>query len=147
MRTATASAQLAARCVRRRVQHSAGCVCRASCFDVGSAASEVLGKRQRSECSATSDGGVRSAALPDDLRLNKAIGEAVESGLTRARASVSERSAMPPRVWLRAQFLMVVLVGETWRRLRARRRCGLAVNAASPPTTNRGRCWLLPVVL
>lgn len=50
-------------------------------LNVGSVTSEVLGKRQRPECGEISNGGLRSAALPDDLRLNKLIGEAVQNGL------------------------------------------------------------------
>ncbi len=83
-------------------------VFRASSFDVGSVGSEVLGKRQHSESNGTSDGGLRSSALPDETRLSKAIGEAVESGLTRARSTVSERSPMVRRGLLRARSLMVV---------------------------------------
>jgi hypothetical protein len=89
--------------VRCAPQMTKGCVrhglCRRADFaNLGSVASEALGKRQRSECIETDDS-LRSAALPDDLRLSKAIGEAVESGLkmipVRARSATPACTLLP----------------------------------------------------
>ena len=71
--------------VRCASQMTKGCVHRglyrsADFANLGSVASEALGKRQRSEYIETDDS-LRSAALPDHLRLSEAIGGAVESGL------------------------------------------------------------------
>ena len=69
----------------------AGAAAAASASASVAAPSEALGKRQRPE----GDGGLGSADLPDGLRLNKLIDEAVQNGLKMIPVRA-------PRCWLQS---------------------------------------------